>query len=154
MKQSANEAVTANVSCPRDATHVFSKTDWGVVCPKTFSEKKYRQPVCWTQNTTKSVSCNSTDGNDHSYYCLQGGQLPTYLVRSIAFTNKCWLPFKALRFLVGDAILCCHPTHISLQTPELLKGSLCCGSAFCTQMFVKSPVWLNPQWDALGDTLS
>ena len=55
--------------------------------------------------------------NNHSY-CLHGGQVPACLVRTIAFTNKCWLPFKALGFLVGDTIPCCHPTHLPVQTPD------------------------------------
>lgn len=118
MKQSSTKTTTANVTCPRDATRVFSNTVWGPLSPKTFIGKKYRQRTCSIENTTKSVSCNFIDKENNHRYGLQDGQVPTYLVRTIAFTNKCWLPFKALGFLVGDMTPCCHPTHLPVQTPD------------------------------------
>lgn len=114
---------------------LLSNTAWRVHPSKRVLKRNITYLLNWKYNQINAPAILMTRMIS---FCLQCGWVTTYLVRSIAFPNKCWLPFRALGFLVGDVIPCHHPTHLPVQIPKLKKGSLCCGFAFCPHMFVTS----------------
>jgi len=110
---------TANVAFPRDAVHMcFQIQSEGFSPPQHLLKRKADNPYAKLKKQPNQYPAILLMRRIITVTVFRVAKRQRIWSALLPLQTKSWLPFKALWFLVGDMILCSHPTHLPVQTPD------------------------------------